>query len=387
MDLDRTPSIDPFAPLRDAGSGVVADRFDGEHIAVVLRYRDVRLTAQDWRRFSSSAPGRVPIPAETDVRDLRQLPIETDPPDHSAYRAIVKPLFRRPAEPEVAARLAGLIEVAVAAAMAASHIEAVAGLALPLQSRALAVLLDLPAETAETWIGWGTHAFKVEGRNDPARAALLLDHILAEVDAALAGQGRGIYAALAADRSLGRPLKRDEMVGFMHVTFAGGRDTLIHMISGILGHLAATPATLDRLRAEPDLVATAVEEYLRYLSPLTHIGRVCPSGAELGGVSVPPGGRVALCWASANFDPALFEVPTELRLDRRPNPHVAFGSGDHNCLGSTHARAVLRALLEVLALRVARVEVLAAEADVKRIGSLSRPQGYRRLELRFHPLA
>ncbi len=119
--------------------------------------------------------------------------------------------------------------------------------------------------------------------------------------------------------------------------------------------------------------------------PLTHIGRVCPAGADAEGVSVPPGGRVSLCWASANLDETAFEAAREVRLDRRPNPHVSFGFGPHLCLGAAHSRVVLRILLETLCSRVDGIELLAAVPRVERTAAFERPLGYESLRVRFVP--
>ncbi|NIP95555.1 MAG: cytochrome P450, partial [Akkermansiaceae bacterium] len=80
------------------------------------------------------------------------------------------------------------------------------------------------------------------------------------------------------------------------------------------------------------------------ISPLTHIGRVCPVDTEVHGVAVQAGHRVSLCWASANRDESVFEAPEEVRLDRKPNPHLTFGAGPHLCLGAAHMRLIMRLL-------------------------------------------
>ena len=82
--------------------------------------------------------------------------------------------------------------------------------------------------------------------------------------------------------------------------------------------------------------------------PLTHIGRVCPIETEIKGIKIPPGGRVSLGWAAANFDPEVFDEPEKIDLTRKPNPHVSFGFGTHLCLGAPHARLIIRSLLEAL---------------------------------------
>jgi cytochrome P450 len=375
------PSLDPYRPFRDSGDGVFLGDFDGEAIPVLLRYRDVRMAAKDWQRLSNDAPGRVPIPAETDIRSLRQLPIEIDPPAHGAYKDLVKGWFRRPVtDPDYAPQIAGIVHAALDRHLDGAPFEATADLGLPIQSRALAVLLGLPQDEAEEWISWGTHAFRVGGRNIPEKAAVLDRTNARHVDRALADpSGPDMFSHLARARLDGRPLTRDEIAGFLHVTFAGGRDTVIGTLVGALAHLAEHPDDLRRLRDQPALLTTATEEVVRHISPLTFIGRVCPREDSVGGHPRAPGERVALCWGAANLDPTVFDAPEELRIDRSPNPHVAFGSGDHNCIGSTHARLVLRTFLEALTQRVGTIRILEAVPASKSIGGLPRLQGFKRL--------
>jgi len=377
-------TYDPFGPARAAG-GFVGD-FNGEVMPVLTRWRDLRAAARDWQRFSNDGPGRVPVPDETDIRSLRQLPIEIDPPAHGAYKALVKDWFRRPLEDDaLAARIAAIARDRVTAALAAGPVEVVQAISLPIQSHALAALFGLPAEEAEVWTGWGFHAFKTKGRNDPSKAAMLMRRIEGYVDAGRDGADETFFDHLASARLDGRPLTRVEKLGFSHVAFAGGRDTLIHTMSGAMWHLSRTPSDLDRLRAEPDLLARATEEFVRFFSPLTHIGRICTREDEVVGHPRQPGERIALCWAAANFDDSTFEDPLTLRIDRAQNPHVGFGAGDHACLGAAHARAVMRALLSALTDQIARIELHDATPGSRDIGGITRSQGFTRLTLTFHP--
>lgn len=377
-------SYDPFGPARAAG-GFVGD-FNGERMPVLTRWRDIRAAAKDWKRFSNDGPGRVPVPDETDIRSLRQLPIEIDPPAHGAYKALVKDWFRRPLEDAALAdRLASIVRDRVAAALGRGPVEVVQEISLPVQSHALAALFGLPEAEAEVWAGWGFHAFKTRGRNDPAKAAMLMERIEAYVDAGRDGAEETFFDHLSSARLDGRPLTRDERLGFAHVAFAGGRDTLIHTLSGAMWHLARTPADLDRLRDTPDLLPRATEEFVRFFSPLTHIGRICTRADEVAGAPRQPGDRIALCWAAANFDDAAFEDPLTLRIDRAQNPHVGFGAGDHACLGAAHARAVIRALLATVAEQVGRIDLHEAAPGSRDIGGIPRSQGFTRLSLSFHP--
>jgi cytochrome P450 len=377
-------AYDPFGPARAAG-GYAGD-FNGEVMPVLTRWRDIRAAARDWQRFSNDSPGRVPVPDETDIRSLRQLPIEIDPPAHGAYKSLVKDWFRRPLEDDrLAARVAGVARVRVTSVLGAGPVEAVQAISLPIQSHALAALFGLPETEADLWTGWGLHAFKSKGRNDPDKAAMLMRMIEGYVDSGRDGANETFFDHLATVRLDGRPLTRDERLGFAHVAFAGGRDTLIHTMSGAMWHLARTPADLRRLRDEPDLLPRATEEFVRFFSPLTHIGRICTRPDEVVGLPRQPGDRIALCWAAANFDDSTFSDPLTLRIDREQNPHVGFGAGDHACLGAAHARAVIRALLAALAEKVARIELNEALPGTRDIGGIVRSQGFTRLTLNFHP--
>src|SRR4051812_20490194 len=99
---------DPFREARQA-AGVLKCPFQGEDIPMLLRHEDVRKAAKDWQTFSSDAPCRVPIPSEEAVRNVRQLPLEVDPPEHAEYRKIAEPFFQRPKSPEFIARVEALI--------------------------------------------------------------------------------------------------------------------------------------------------------------------------------------------------------------------------------------------------------------------------------------
>ena len=138
---------DPFRAARDE-SGVLQCPFHGEDITMILRHEDVRRAAKDWKTFSSDAPFRVPIPSEEGVRTMRQLPIETNPPEHTDYRKITDPFFQRPKDPAFIARIEALIDGLLVDALGHDAIEIVNEFALPLQSRALTYLLNVPERTS-----------------------------------------------------------------------------------------------------------------------------------------------------------------------------------------------------------------------------------------------
>ncbi len=416
---------DPFREAR-AKDGVLRCPFQGETLPMILRHADVREAAKDWQKFSSDAPFRVPIPSEEAVRTMRQLPIETNPPEHGEYRALVEPFFQRAKHPEVIAQVEALIAELLTKALARDALEVIGEFALPVQSRALTYLLNVPEAEADVWIGWGIHVFKVTGgefkQGNVLEAYLHRQFDLAEAQvkeraasavgptcgrsqsslqnaeaarsAALPCPGDeaisltpndSLFTALVKARYRGRPLTREEMMGFGNLTFAGGRDTIIYSVANVLAYLGRNPDALAYLREDPRRIVHAGEEFFRVFMPLTHIGRVCPVETDVHGVTVPPGGRVSLAWSSANLDETVFDAPTEIRLDRKPNPHLSFGFGTHLCLGAPHARLIVRTLLQALCDRVAAVEILHAEPHVEREAAYQRTNGFDSLTVRLVP--
>lgn len=374
------PAPDPFRQARNE-SGVLQCPFNGEKITMILRHEDVRRAAKDWQTFSSDAPFRVPIPSEEDVRSMRQLPIETNPPEHTDYRKIADPFFQRPKDPAFIARVEALIGGMLTQAMTRDSIEVVNDFALPIQSRALTYLLNMPESEADLWIGWGIHVFKVTG--GLKKGVALEEYLHAQFDRAQANPGEDFFSALTQATYRGRPLTREEMMGFANLAFAGGRDTIIHTISCALGYLAEHPEALEFLRQDPGRITHASEEFFRVFMPLTHIGRVCPADTDVNGVTVKAGERIGLCWASANQDEKVFDRPEEVRLDRKPNPHLSFGFGTHLCMGAAHARLILRTLLRLCCERVERITVLAAVDRTEHEAAYDRTLGYESLRVRI----
>ncbi len=369
---------DPFREPRNK-AGVLVCEFQGESVPMILRHEDVRKAAKDWKTFSSNAPFRVPIPSEEDVRTMRQLPVETDPPDHTDYRKIVEPFFQRAKEPAMVGQVQTLIDRMMRAAFDRDQIEIVREFALPLQSHALTYLLNVPESEAAEWIGWGIHVF----RDGASKGGALEAYLQAQFDRAQGTSGDDFFSALTRATFRGRPLAREEMMGFANLTFAGGRDTVIHSVSSVIGYIAAHPEALDFLRDDPSRIVHACEEFFRVGTPLTHIGRVCPVDTDVHGVPVSANGRVSLCWASANQDETVFEAPAEVRLDRKPNPHLAFGFGAHLCLGAAHARLILRTPLQQCVELLEGIEIRAAQERVEKEQRYQRTVGYDSLNVKL----
>ena len=371
---------DAFKHARQQSDHVEVEIGD-ETISMLLTYRGVRAAAQNWQDYSSDAPFRVPIPSEESQRSVRQLPIETDPPQHRPYRALLEPIFRRPMQADYLDKLESLVRTVLQIGLRKSEIEIVRDLALPLQSRALALLLGVPQTETETWIGWGTHVFH-DGDDSEQKGADLETYLVRAIEAGADGKDpENFFTALHLFELGGRSLTDAEKLGMANLVFAGGRDTVINTITFLVAYFAQHPTALREASESARSINLAVEESVRVVSPLTHIGRVCTRGNQALNRAV--GDRISLCWAAANYDPEIFKTPEQIDLARAPNPHVGFGSGHHACLGAMQARALLRSFIRNLSDLVSGIEILRASPATEEYGPMWRTVGYDRLTARL----
>jgi cytochrome P450 len=309
-------------------------------VAEIGGHAELKEAARNWSRFSSDLIGDV------DVRDYHQLPLEVDPPAHAAYRAIVAPVFSRQTLRDLEPRLAAIAGDLVRAFATRGRAEAVHDLAVPMVGGSIAWAFGRGRDAAEL-TSWGLTSW--EERPDGTRSGARLDAYVARVlDEGLARPGDDAFSRIAAARIGGRPVTRIEMVGLANLILAGGRDTVIDLLTGAMWALAARPAERDRLRRDPAAIPAAIEELVRWLSPLPRMERRATTSVSGAWGSAGPDDIVILGFARANHDPSVFAAPGELRLDRRPNPHVGFGAGPHTCIGLQLARLEARIFMGTL---------------------------------------
>lgn len=381
--MDKCPFHDAFAEHRKQGDAIPIT-FDDEEITMILGFKAVRSAARDFGSFSSDAPFRVPIPSEEDVRTVRQLPIELDPPKHKAYRALVEPFFRRPLAPEYAEKVSDLIEELLLDASGKEHIEIVRNFALPLQSRALTYLFNVDESEAEIWTGWGIHVFR-DGKADAKDDFSLEDYINRKFDEAEASPEQpDFFSTLAYAVIEGERLTRDEMVGFANLAFAGGRDTIIQSVSSVFALFGMQPELLNKIRSDSSLINTATEEFFRMVTPLTHIGRVNTENREVHGVETKQDQRISLCWASANYDETVFKNADTFCPDRKPNLHIAFGNGAHTCAGAHHARLIMRTLLRLIADLNIDIKLIDLTENIEKQNDYERRTGFESLIVKLN---
>jgi cytochrome P450 len=297
-------------------------------------YAAVKAAARDWSLFSSELQG------ERDVRDYRQYPLESDPPAHSDYRAILTPLFHRRRIGEFEAPIRALAASLVGQFVEAGRVDAVNDLALPMVVRSLGIVFGRPQDVDE-WLSWGARIFERDGHRDGRHLDAYLDRVFDEVER---NPSDDVFSQIAASPFQGRPLTRVEKVGFGSLVLAGGRDTVVGLISAAVWRLASHPDERNRLARDPSLIPMALDELLRYLSPLPHMERKVTR--HTGEISA--GSHVALSFLSANHDPSAFANPETIDLERRPNHHLAFGNGPHTCIGAHLGKLEARVFLEEL---------------------------------------
>ena len=209
--------------------------------------------------------------------------------------------FKRPLQEDYQHQLKKIIVELIDEAVESEQVEIVEQFALKLQSRALTLLLNIPYEEAELWISWGTHVFRSDETTlDASKANMLYDYIDQQIDKAIENPGKDLYSVLLASEVNGQKLTKEEVKGVMILTFAGGRDTIINAVTNTIAYVADHPEALARLKEEPEITGKAVEELVRYFSPLTHMGRVATSDTQVCEHAVKADSRISLCWASAN---------------------------------------------------------------------------------------
>lgn len=362
---------------------IVSIKVENETIPMLLRFGDVRSAAKNWQVFSSDAPFRVPIPSEAHLRSVRQIPIETDPPQHKVYRTLIEPFFKKPINPNYIERISCLVNQKILQVRTKSKIDIVREFALPIQSSALTYLLGLPESEADTWMKWGTHVFR-DGDDPIRKGAFLESYLLNAIDSAHdQSKKTDFFSYLKFSTTEGRRLSQEEALGIANLVFAGGRDTVINAISFVVAYFAQNRKELNVVASNPKLTNSAVEEFIRVLSPLTHIGRVCKQSTKIGETEFAKGKQISLCWASANFDPEVFTNPQQIDLERYPNPHVGFGIGPHSCLGALQTRVILRSLIRNLAEKTDKISIETELSKVETYGDLKRNVGYEKLIGRF----
>jgi cytochrome P450 len=303
-------------------------------------HKAVRDALRNTAEYSSDLQG------DADVRDYRQLPLEVDPPRHHLYRAALTPYFVKPAVERHIEEFEANSSKAISNFFAQGEGEVVSELALPLVMQNLGILYGRSQEVEE-WISWGPDVWTAAG---PTRSGEVLHTYLDRVYAeAIEGRTEDIWKKIAHLRIEEKEISKTEFMGIAGVMLAGGRDTVVKLLTGMMWHFAERPSDFELLRENPDLIDGAIQEFLRFLTPLPAMART--TTPESSTKELPDDRYVQISFLSGNFDESVFDNPYVIDIKRPRNPHLSFGFGPHTCLGNhvaeIEAKAFLLALIEM----------------------------------------
>ena len=314
---------------------------------VISRYSDIKSVAMDHSTYSST--GGVYVPA---VSDHRFPPIDYDPPEHEKFRQLIAPLTNASAaktmEPIIQKNIDALIDKFIGRGTA----DLVSELAVPLPLEVISLLYGLGEKNAqdirEYSLEFLAHASDEQGRAVIDRVAAYWVQVFTE---RRANPGHDfISELLRINDEIG--VNDGTLANMMFILTYAGHDSTALGLSNVLLYLAENLPEQKRLIDDPKLIPVAVEEILRYESPLHWFPRLLTEDTEFGGRLMKAGERVILLFASANRDAEIFEHPDEVIIDRKPNPHLAFGSGIHSCPGMPLARTEIRLAVIINVLRI-----------------------------------
>lgn len=298
-------------------------------------FTDPRLSKNTARFFAGRLSDRDLHPA------VSQNMLATDPPEHARLRALVTKAFSTGAVAKLRPCIAGLVDELLDAWPEHGPVDLVAGLAVPLPVTVICEMLAVPEADREQVHAWSGELFAA---GDPRRidvASQAVGTYMTDLVAARRGfPGESLLDDLIAVRDGQDRLTEDELVSLAVLLLVAGHETTTNFIGNAALALLQHPESLARLKAEPELFGTALDELLRFDSPVgIATFRYSAEALTLGGTDIPAGVPVLIAPGAANRDPARFPDPDRVDLDRGAPGHLAFGHGIHRCLGAPLARA------------------------------------------------
>ena len=289
---------------------------------------------------------------------MRRLLLFMDPPDHTRLRSLVATAFTRRSVEELRPRIETIAGELLDGLE--DEFDLLSRFAYPLPITVIAELLGVPTADRERFGSWSQELVQIVSIDAPNEAVIAQGNATVEAFLeyfrGLAVERRRVprddlLSALIEAEEHGSRLTEDELLATCVLLLVAGHETTANLIGNGVLALLDHPDELRRLHEDPSLISGAIEELLRYDSPVQATARTTTQEMEIAGRSLDAGERVVLLLGSANRDPAQFDDADTLRIDRSPNQHVAFGGGIHFCLGAPLARIEARIALPILAQR------------------------------------
>ena len=380
------PVYNPFDPAFRADPYPFYDRlrseapaFDtGFGLVVLTRYADVghALRSNDFSRDleANATPREDPISQRRRQRASQgsKSILNLDPPDHTRLRRLVSKAFTPTAIEALRQRIETQVDEVLDRAAERGSMELVDELAFPVPFQVISDLLDIPNDRAEEMREWGqllTAALEPTTTLetfDAAEEALgkMGPYLVDVVESRRRNLGSDVLSGLIVAEEEGDRLSTEELLSFVVLLYVAGHETTVNLIGNGMLALLRNPDQLDRWRHDPSLDANAIDELLRFDGPVQHTARVAMVPMSFGEgaqrVDLEPGTTVLTVLGAANHDPAVFDDPHALRLDRpNANRHLAFAAGVHYCLGASLARLEATVAISRLIRRFDHIELVA----------------------------
>ncbi|GHE45560.1 MULTISPECIES: cytochrome P450 [Streptomyces] len=365
-----------FAELRARGRVLYYEPSDQwlvpHHADVSALLRDRRLGRSYRHRFSHEEFGRTPPPPEHEpfhtLNDHGMLDLE--PPDHTRIRRLVSKAFTPRTVERLRPYVHGLADELVSRLVAEGGGDLLTDLAEPLPVAVIAEMLGIPESDRAPLRPWSADIcgmYELNPSEETARRAVrasveFSDYLRELIAARRAHPGEDLISGLIAAHDEGDRLTEQEMISTAVLLLNAGHEATVNATTNGWWALFRHPDRLAALRADHSLVPSAVEELLRYDTPLQLFERWVLDDIEIDGTVIPRGAELALLFGSANHDPEVFEAPETLDLTRGDNPHISFSAGIHYCIGAPLARMELAASMTALLDRAPTLR-LAAEPE------------------------
>lgn len=325
---------------------------------ILSRMADVRAAARDDEKITCAE-------GVTRMRFSLPILIFTDGERHSQMRKQVLPAFTPRALSSWRPMIDELAKELVADVLANPGCDVVQRLTIPMPMRLIARLLGVPDSDVADFRRWSENAVQLLDFSPTAQGLRKSMNAVGAV-AALRRYFMDQFASgglKGSETVLGRLLEGNadgsisdgELFWFAMLLLLAGNETTTNLLGGMFDTLGRQPDQFEKIRADHDLIPMAIEEQLRYSSPIQGLYRTAAVDYEIGGVTIPAGSRVLLSFGAANRDPEAFADPDEYRADRNPRQHIAFGYGAHMCLGAQLARMEASAVLRELATQVSEI--------------------------------
>ena len=352
MDFVRSDgaSLDPFPHydrMRESAPVFHDEQSGSWH---VFRYDDVQRVLSEHGTFSSKMGGD--DPSETGQLFAASL-ITADPPRHRQLRSLVTQAFTPKAVEALAPRISALTDELLDGIASKGSADLIDELAYPLPVIVIAELMGVPAGDRDRFKHW-SDVIVSQTQAGPRTAdhsstnREMTEYFLALIEHRLRQPGNDLISNLLMAEIEGQRLSVAELLGFCSLLLVAGNETTTNLIGNAVLSFTEAPGTMERLRAEPALLPQAIEEVLRYRSPVQSMYRVTAADTAVGDVQIPAGAPLVAWIGSANRDERQFRDPGQFDIGRTPNRHLAFGHGIHFCLGAPLARLEARIALQAV---------------------------------------